>query len=53
MDWSLVAGAADLLRVLGAHVHSLLLFPSVHAEGKGEAPPLSMVAAGLLRVPLR
>lgn len=38
MDRSLVAGAADLLWLLGAHIHSLLLFPSVHAEGKGEAP---------------
>lgn len=36
MDWSLVAGTADLLRLLGAYIHSLFLFPSVHAERRGE-----------------
>lgn len=36
VDWSLVAGTADLLRLLGAHVHSLFLFSSVHAERRGE-----------------
>ena len=39
VDWSLVAGTADLLRLLGAHVHSLFLFPSVHAERRGETSP--------------
>lgn len=36
MGWSLVAGTADLLRLLGAHIHSLFFFPSVHAERRGE-----------------
>ena len=39
VDWSLVAGTADLLRLLGAHIHSLFLFPSVHAERRGETSP--------------
>lgn len=36
MDRSLVAGAAHLLGLLGAHLHPLLLLPSVHAERRGE-----------------
>lgn len=36
VGWSLVAGTADLLRLLGAHIHSLFFFPSVHAERRGE-----------------
>lgn len=40
MDWSLVAGTADLLGLLGAHVHSVFLFPSVHGERRGETSSL-------------
>lgn len=40
VDWSLVAGTADLLRLLGADIHSLFLFPSVHAERRGETSSL-------------
>lgn len=50
MDWSLVAGTADLLRLLAAHIHSLFLFPSVPAERRGETSSLedqNIVVPGL------